>query len=74
MPIKSFTHHLDEAKFTSQHYEAIAAIIRNARRAYASGDAGAALDMVVRNMSVMFAADNPNFRKDQFMNATKHQP
>jgi hypothetical protein len=70
MPIKSFTGHLQEA-FTRQHYQAVANVIKKARHMHTSSDATAALNMVVTEMADMFAADNPNFRKDQFINATK---
>ncbi|MBM4075814.1 MAG: hypothetical protein FJ267_09245 [Planctomycetes bacterium] len=71
MPIKSFSSHLVEAAFTRQHYQALAAVIKKARQHHPGGNADSALDMIAGELAQLFARDNPNFRADQFVNATK---
>lgn len=55
--------------FTRQHYVAIATVLKQARTQHPA--AASALDMVASKLADVFAQDNPNFRPDQFLKATR---
>ena len=57
-------------KYQKRHYEDMAALIRLRARSYsATSPEFAIVRVMAMDMAVLFAADNPRFRSDQFLKA-----
>lgn len=57
------------SSFSRQHYNKIADIIVTTRQALGSSEANDTCDRISRELSGMFADDNPAFSPDRFLQA-----
>lgn len=60
--------------FSRQHYQAIADALRVSSNAGSSEHHKAAIKAATLNIADVFAADNPRFKRDLFLNAAGFPP
>ena len=57
------------SRYSKKHYEDIAEIIRLTRDD--GSRSGYYMDNMVERLTIMFSADNPNFDRERFLEATR---